>query len=164
MNTWRKNASKILSIRLIFILHKTFALKNDSHHDKAKILSFLAKLIMHWYLAEDALHRTFTLMSDKRDICYGNNYVLTDVLHFWRLLNLTFFKSKDFNMIRSYMDGEIILQSIRFRRPGVARWLYLFLSIVTSVKVILLRNDPSFWHEYYIVLHKSMREFSNTGE
>ena len=27
------------------------------------ILSFLAELIMHWYLAQDAFHRTFTLCS-----------------------------------------------------------------------------------------------------
>ena len=64
LRTGRQNASKVLSVRLIFIFHKTFALKNDSHHDKAEILSFLAKLIMHWYLAQDAFHRTFTLFSE----------------------------------------------------------------------------------------------------
>ena len=63
LRTGRQNASDVLSIRLIFIFHETFALKNDSHYDKAEILSFLAKLIMHWYLAQDAFHRTFTLCS-----------------------------------------------------------------------------------------------------
>ena len=43
----RQNASKVLSIRLIFVFRKTFALINDSHHDKAEILSFLARLITH---------------------------------------------------------------------------------------------------------------------
>ena len=54
---------KVRSIRRIFIFHKTFALKSNWHHDKAEILSFLARLIMHWYLAQDAFHRTFTLCS-----------------------------------------------------------------------------------------------------
>ena len=59
----RQNTSEVLSIRLIFIFRKTFALKNDSHHDKAEILSFLARLVMHWYLAHDAFHRIFTSCS-----------------------------------------------------------------------------------------------------
>ena len=63
LRTGRQNATEVLSIRQIFICHKTFALRNDSHHDKAEILSFLAKLIMHWYLAQDAFRRTFTLCS-----------------------------------------------------------------------------------------------------
>ena len=50
MNTWRQNASKVLSIRLIFIFHKTFALENASHHEKAEILNFLARLIMTWFI------------------------------------------------------------------------------------------------------------------
>ena len=33
LRTGRQNASEVLSIRLIFIFHKTFALKNDSQHD-----------------------------------------------------------------------------------------------------------------------------------
>ena len=41
LRTGRQNALIVLSIRLIFIFHKTFALKNDSHHDKAEFLSFL---------------------------------------------------------------------------------------------------------------------------
>ena len=61
LNIRRQKALKVPSIWQIFIFHKTFALKNDSHHDKVEILSFLAKLFMHWYLARDALHRTFTL-------------------------------------------------------------------------------------------------------
>ena len=32
-------------------------------YDIGEILSFLAKLIMHWYLAQDAFHRTFILCS-----------------------------------------------------------------------------------------------------
>ena len=43
-------------------------------------------------------------------------------------------------MIRNYMNGKTILQSIRFWKPGVSQWLYLFLMIRTSVKVILLRT------------------------
>ena len=58
---WRQRTSKNLPIWLIFNFHQTFALKNNSHHDKAEILSFLAILLMHWYLTDDPFHRTFTL-------------------------------------------------------------------------------------------------------
>ena len=63
-NILRQHASKVLSIRSIFIFYQSFASKNDLHHDKAEILSFLARLIMHWYFVEDAFHRTFTLCSE----------------------------------------------------------------------------------------------------
>lgn len=54
---------KFLSIRPIFIFYKSFASKNDLHHDKAGILNFLAKLIMHGYLEQDEFYRIFTLCS-----------------------------------------------------------------------------------------------------
>ena len=69
LNTWRQNVFKVLSIRLIFIFHKTFALKTDSHHDKAEILSFLAQLIMHWYLTQDAFHQLLDVSPSTRQIC-----------------------------------------------------------------------------------------------
>ena len=58
-NSRRQLSSKALSIRQIFIFHKTFDLENELHHDKAETLSFLAKSFMHWYLAQYAFHRPF---------------------------------------------------------------------------------------------------------
>ena len=43
------------------VFGKTFASKNGLHLDKADFLSFPAKLILHWYLAQDVFYRTFTL-------------------------------------------------------------------------------------------------------
>ena len=52
-----------------FHFHKTFALKNDSHHDKAEILSFLTQLIMHWPFAQDAFHQLLDVSPSRRQIC-----------------------------------------------------------------------------------------------